>query len=197
MNLENEWSNLGTALATQHEAYGTTLRKESTGLVEKLIHTLKIKMLWIRIINVPILISALWAEKEMKYVLLAIFLAYEGARALSLRKIKQMASKIDYTAVTSSLLQHQLDLIQQVLQIERIWGFLFIPIATPAGYIASQLLWKRNLSSVLQDTTILWVVLAGIVIAIPAWYLTKVMNKVAVGDDIKSLSEKIAQLQGG
>jgi hypothetical protein len=100
-------------------------------------------------------------------------------------------------AVTSSLLQHQLHLIQQVLQIERIWGFLFIPMAAPAGYIASQLLWHRDLASVLQGTTILWVALAGIVIAIPAWWLTKLMNKIGVGDDIKSLSEKIAQLHGG
>jgi hypothetical protein len=198
MDLQQEWENMGTEFTDHSAPYTvdyTSIRKESKGLFETLVKNLNHKMTWIRVISIPVLIGAFFAEAPLKYLLLAVFAVYEIGRMLSIRSLKKINTQIDYTDITRTVLNQQIAVIKQVLRVEKIWGAIFIPLAAPVGYIASQLMQHKNIFAIWHQWGPVYIISGWLILIVLSFLLANWMNKIAFGNYLQKLNKQLAQLE--
>lgn len=197
MDLQSEWNNMNEELkvTTASPAIDKSmLQKESKGLYETLRKNLGYKLMWIRILSVPMLAGAFFAEGGLRYLLIGAFLVYEIARMLMVHKLKHMPPGLDYSEVTKPMLSRQLQMVKDMLNAEQLWGYLFIPLSTPAGLIAYQLFAGKELSALYTGPHFLLYVVMCIVFAGLGLIMAKKMNAIAFSGHIKRLAENIEQM---
>lgn len=197
MDLQNEWENMNEELTVREASSGITanaVQQESKGLYETLRKNLGYKLMWIRIISVPMLIGAFFTSGGLQYLLVGEFLIYEIGRILMMRKLKHMPPGLDYAEVTKSMLVRQLELVNDILKAERIWGFIFIPLSAPIGLIAYQLFAHQDVSALYAGPHALLYLALVIGFALIGLVMAKKMNDIAFSKHIKKLTENIGQM---
>jgi hypothetical protein len=198
MDLQQEWENMSAEFIDHSASYTVdynSIRKESKGLFETMVKNLNHKMTWIRVISIPVLIGAFFAAAPLKYLLLTVFMVYEIGRMLSMRSLKKINTQINYTAITRTLLTQQIAVMKQVLWIEKIWGAIFIPLAAPVGYLASQLMQHKNIFAIWHQWEPVYIITGWLALTATGFLLAGWMNKIAFGKYLKKLNDQITQLE--
>jgi hypothetical protein len=198
MDLQNEWNNMSNELtdnSTEFALSKDTIRNESKSLYETLLRNLRYKLAWIRVISVPALALTLFTNGALQYLLIGIFLVYELARIGMVRKMKHMPSHIDYTNVTKSMLMQQLQLVKEILNAEKVWGYVFIPLAGPVGFIAYYLFKFKTIDGILSHPHLIYFIPVFIIAAILGIKMAGKMNDYAFAKHINKLNENLEALK--
>ncbi|RZL44140.1 MAG: hypothetical protein EOP00_21110 [Pedobacter sp.] len=116
--------------------------------MQDLIFKLKWKLRWIRIIDLPILAIALFADTDLKILLLSVFVLYEVFRWFGAREFQKIKTSVDYTSSTKEVLESNLKAISKILAIENIWGYVTAPIAGPIGFVCYKLAVHHSFANV-------------------------------------------------
>jgi len=197
MDLQQEWKNMSAEMlmAPQSEMVSKfKLDVPSKDLLQDLIFKLKWKLRWVRIIDLPILLIALFADGDLKILLLSVFLLYEVFRYFGAREFQKIRTGVDYTSSTKEVLENNLKAISKILAIENIWGYVTAPIAGPIGFLCYKLTIHYSFANVFELPNIYLhlVLLAplGILIIV----LGNLMNRSIFKKQIENLKLKIEEL---
>ena len=99
MDLQQEWQQMSAEILTtkQNELVSKfTLDSQSKSLLQDLTFKLKWKLRWIRIIDLSILALALFAERDLKIVLIGVFVLYEVFRFFAVLQFRKIKTSIDF-----------------------------------------------------------------------------------------------------
>lgn len=198
MDLQKEWNDLSNEVKSKDTSPAvdlTTLKNESKGLYEILHRNLRYKLNWIRIISVPALMAAFFATGPLRFLLLGIFLVYELARMGMVKKMKELPPRIEYSSVTKSILSQQLILIKEILRGEKIWGYIFIPIAGPIGLMAYYFFAKKNIMDLFQNPDSVYLIAGFVVLAFAGIKLAEKMNAIGYSEYITKLTKNMQELE--
>lgn len=197
MDLQQEWQNMNTELASEVKEQRTweiQFVSESQSLMQSVLFKLKWKLRWIRIINVPILIAALFTTGDLQITLISIFLIYEVAGTFGRYDFKKIKASIDYNSNTKHVLEENFSAINRILRGERIWGYVFLPLSGPAGLLVYRLTLDNNLKNIFSSPHFTLLLCSLALIGLPFIFLTHKMNKNLFSNHIKNLQEKIKEL---
>jgi len=197
MNLQQEWQHMSTEILTakQNELVSKfTLDSQSKSLLHDLLFKLRWKLRWIRIIDLPILALALFAEKDLKIVLIGAFILYELFRAFAVIQFRKIKTSIDYASNTKQVLEDNLRAIKKVLSIENLWSYITAPIAAPLGLLCYKLTIYKTFDHVLAQTNFLTQVYILIPVGIVIILLGKLMNRSIFKKQLTNLEAKIEEL---
>ena len=197
MDLQQEWKNMSAEMlmAPQSEMVSKfKLDVPSKDLLQDLIFKLKWKLRWVRIIDLPILLIALFADGDLKILLLSVFLLYEVFRYFGAREFQKIRTGVDYTSSTKEVLENNLKAISKILAIENIWGYVTAPIAGPIGFLCYKLIVHHSFTNVF-DLPNIYLDLGllaplGILIIV----LGNLMNRSIFKKQIENLKLKIEEL---
>jgi len=199
MNLQEEWTNLNKEILVRSDIelanVNQTIKKESDNLLAQLKKNVETKMLWGRGIGITALLLAVFTEAPVKYWLLGIFIVYEIADLIGIKEKKQLKYTPDFSGITKEVIAEQLRVISRILKIEEIWGYLFIPLAGPAGLMLHYLYNGEAFNKIINKPNIGFLLFALLLLGIPGIYLARRMNYYAVGKYIKKLKENLKQFE--
>lgn len=142
MDLQQEWQNMSAEMLTttqSEEVSKFSLDAQSKDILQDLLFKLKWKLRWVRIIDLPILAIALFAERDLKILLLGIFALYEVSRYFGVKEFAKIKTSVDYASNTKDVLESNLNAITKLLRVEQIWGYVTAPIAGPIGFLCYKL----------------------------------------------------------
>lgn len=197
MDLQQEWQNMTVEFTAKDETPAIAAFKFDTrshSLIGDILFKLKWKMRWIRIINLPMLIAAFFVKSDLQYLLLAVFITYELCRILGMRELKKIKTAIDFNLSTKQVLEDNLKSIKSILRMENVFGYIFLPLSGPIGWIAYKLYVHQNLETVIALPNLVWQLLLCMVIGIPFIYIAQKMNDSIFKAPIKELENKIKEL---
>lgn len=197
MNLDLEWKKLSDEINLQAQKElmpPTIIEGQSYSLLKILRIKLTWKLRWIRVIDLPVLACALFVRGDLQLMLLVIFACFEIARIASVYEFKKIKTEIDYTSTTQQVLRDNLKAIKNFLKIEQIWGYVFLPLAAPAGFVLYRLMIHKNFETIFSDPNIWYQLAAYMLIGFPAILITRKMNNHLFAEHIKDLTAKIHQL---
>jgi len=197
MNLEQEWQNLGVEFnskANQIDTAKLTIDEKAHSLLQELIFKLKWKLRWIRIIDLPLLVLAIFAKSDLKILLLLIVITYEICRALGIRHFNKIKTAVDYNANTRQVLIDNFEAIKKILRGETIFGYIFLPLAGPIGLMAYRLYIHQTFEKVIQLPHFFLQIGLLALVGIPFIWLTKRMNNSIFNKPLKQLNDKINDL---
>lgn len=197
MDLQQEWQNMNaefTAKDTTPAIATFKLDNHSHSLIGDIIFKLKWKMRWIRIISLPMLVAAFFVKTDLQYLLIAFFITYEICRILGKEELKKIKTTINFNSNTKQVLEANLNAIQRILRMENIFGYLFLPLSGPIGWLAYKLYVHQNLETVIALPNLIWQLLICMVIGVPFIFIAQKMNDSIFKDPIKELNEKIRSL---
>lgn len=198
MDLQKEWETLSNEFtANQNDKFiiNNEIRKESKGIYETMYRNLTYKMMFLRVFSVTALVLSILSTGTLRYFFIAFFIAYEAARILMIHLMKKLPSKIDYNEMTKDVLSILLSVIKRILKLERLWGYIFIPLAGPAGLIMARLFSGRSLSDIINSPDFIYHILICLLIAPVAVILAGKMNKYAFSKHLFKISENLRQLE--
>lgn len=199
MDLLNEWNNMNKEVIINSDAELAKdvqfIKTESTGVLSTLKKHIRAKLMWGRLISVPILVASVFVAPPAKYWFLAIFVIYELLRFLMLRQLKGINYEGNYTETTKEVLTEQLEIIRKTLTIERIWGYLVLPFACPVGFVLPKLIKGNSFASLLDSPATLYIILALMLVGIPLMYLAERANKFAFGKYIDKLTAHLKDME--
>ncbi|MEJ5089927.1 hypothetical protein GEO21_07790 [Sphingobacterium faecium] len=197
MDLQQEWRNMSSEMVTSSqnkEVSKFTITGQSKDLLQDLLFKLKWKFRWIRIIDLPILVIAMFSERDLKILLLSVVVLYEVFRWFGLREFHKIRTSVDYTSNTKEVLERNLKTILKILSLENIWGYIIAPIAAPIGFLCYKLTIHKSFTRVLElpDTYMYLAILipVGILIII----LGNLMNRSIFKKQIENLRQKIKEV---
>lgn len=197
MDLQQEWQSMNAELiahSTKNEVANFKLDAQSHSLIGSLLFKLKWKLRWIRIISLPMLIAAFFIKTDLQYLLIAFFLTYELCRILGQRELDKIKTTIDFNASTKQVLADNLNSIKRILKMENIFGYIFLPLSGPIGWMAYQLYAHQNLATVIELPNLIWQLLVCMLVSIPFIYIAQKMNDSIFATPIKELENKIEEL---
>ncbi|WP_199117339.1 hypothetical protein [Pedobacter sp. ASV28] len=197
MDLQQEWQQMSAEIlkAKQNELVSKfTLDNQSKSLLQDLAFKLKWKLRWIRIIDLPILALALFAERDLKMVLIGIFVLYEVFRLFAVLHFRKIKTSIDYSSSTKQVLEGNLKAITKILAIENLWGYVVAPIAAPIGLLCYQLTVHKTFDNITTQSNFLTQVYILIPIGILIILLGRVMNRSIFKKPVADLKMKIEEL---
>lgn len=142
MDLQQEWQNMSTELINSEQSIEVSkfnIDAQSKDLLQDLIFKLKWKLRWVRIIDLPILAIALFADSDLKILLLGVFVLYEVSRWFGAKEFAKIKTSVDYASSTKEVLKNNLNAITKLLRVEQIWGYITAPIAGPIGFLCYKL----------------------------------------------------------
>lgn len=197
MDLQKEWNNLGDELSARNSAPAdyTLIRKESKSTYDKLYKTMKYKMVYAGVFSIIALALAFFAPTTIRYFLIGFFLAFQLGRILMMQKMKRLPKKIEYTEVTTTVLKNQLLVIRQVLNIEKVWGYVFITLSALAGLIMYKLSIGKPLEVIMREPGFIYQVLICLVVSGAFNLLGEKMNNLAFSSNLLKISENLKQLE--
>ena len=197
MNIQEEWANLNQEVIIKSDSelaeFGRTIKRESGNLLDKLQKNVEIKLAWARGIGLVALIIAVFSPAPLNYWLFAIFIVYQLGIFFSIREKNQLRYKADYGGVTRTVITQQLDIIKRILKIEEIWGYVFIPLAGPAGLFLHYLYNGKTLEEIITMPNMAYLLFGLLLLGIPGVYLAKIMNYYAIGKYVARLKENLKQ----
>ena len=196
MDLQQEWQYLNAELLNKEAAVIETYRLDSRShsLIGDILFKLKWKLRWIRIINIPMLIAALFIKNDLQFLLIAVFITYEMCRFFGLREFQKIKTAIDFNSTTKQVLADNLKSIQRILRMENLFGYAFLPISGPIGWIAYKLYVHQNLETVIGLPNLSWQLLLCMLVSIPFIFIAQKMNDSIFKTPIKELESKILAL---
>lgn len=197
MDLQQEWKNMSAEIliAPQSELISTfKLDGQSKDLLQDLIFKLKWKLRWIRIIDLPILAIALFSDRDLKILLLGVFVLYEVFRWFGAKEFQKIKTSVDYTSSTKEVLEKNLRAINKILVIEDIWGYVTAPLAGPIGFLCYKLTVHQSFANVFELPNIYLHIGSLIPIGILIIVLGKLMNRSIFKRQIENLEVKISEL---
>lgn len=197
MDLQQEWQNMNAEIAVkdkeQHN-WQVQLDADSHNLMQELLTKLKWKLRWIRIISIPILIAALFTKGDLQITLISMFLCYELASVLGWSDYNNIKTGVDYNLTTKQVLEENHKVITKILNGEKIWGYIFLPLSGPAGLIVYKLTVDNNFKSLINSSYFILLLCVLALIALPFIFLTQKMNNNLFSKHLTDLEEKIGQL---
>ncbi|RYZ89326.1 MAG: hypothetical protein EOP04_07145, partial [Proteobacteria bacterium] len=155
MDLQQEWRNMSAEMLITPQSELISKYKldgQSKDLLQDLIFKLKWKLRWIRIIDLPILAIALFSHRDLKILLLGVFVLYEISRWFGVREFQKIKSSVDYNSNTKEVLENNLKTITKILSIEKNWGYVTAPIAGPIGFLCYKLTVHQSFANVFAGT---------------------------------------------
>jgi len=194
MNLEQEWQNLSgefNSRVDKIDISNITIDEKSHSLLQDLLFKLKWKLRWIRIIDLPILAMAFFIKGDLKFLLLFVFITYEISRALGVNSFRKIKTGIDYNANTRQVLSDNLKAIKRILRGETIYGYIFLPLAGPTGWLAYKLYIHETFEKVFSLPHFFIQMVLLMLVGIPFIYIGKKMNDSIFAKPLKELNEKI------
>lgn len=197
MDLQQEWQNMNAELTlkdTKATIASFNFDAKSHSLIGDILFKLKWKLRWIRIISLPMLIVAFFIKTDLQYLLIAFFLTYELCRILGQRELNKIRTTIDFNATTKQVLADNLSSIKRILKMENVFGYTFLPLSGPIGWMAYQLYAHQNLATVINLPNLIWQLLACMLVSIPFIYIAQKMNNSIFAAPIKELESKILAL---
>lgn len=200
MDLLQEWNEMNGELADKNQLLSidiTSIQKSSKSVYLNLLKNLNAKMIWIRVLSIPMLLGAFFTTGLLQYLLLGMFISYELGRLFMIQQVKKLPNYIDYSTVTKDMIAFQLKLINRALRIEKIWACLSGPFAGPLGYMALLAFKYQTLDQIIVNQPNLPYVLLGLALLVfPITYLGNMMNKYAFAKDVEKLSANLKELEG-
>lgn len=200
MDLLQEWNDMNGELADKSQLLSadiTSVQKSSKSVYLNLLKNLNAKMIWIRVLSIPMLLGAFFTIGLLQYLLVGMFISYELGRMFMIRQIKKLPNYIDYSTVTKDMIAFQIKLINKALKIERIWAWFFGPFAGPLGYMAVLAFKYKTVDQIIMNNPNLLYVLLGLALLVfPINYLGNMMNKYAFAKDVERLSANLKELEG-
>lgn len=197
MDLLQEWNNMNIELAEKDSTPAIASYKfddQSHSLIGSLSFKLKWKLRWIRIIDLPILIAALFLKGDLQLLLLFVFVTYETCRFFGIKEFKQIKTAVDFDASTRQVLTDNLNVIQRILRMENIFGYIFLPLSAPIGLLAYKLYIHQSIQTVLNLPNLPLQIGLCFLVGIPGIWLAKKMNDSIFAAPIKDLNGKITAL---
>lgn len=197
MDLQQEWQHMNAEIAakeTRHTNWAIQLDGESHGLMQSLLFKLKWKLRWIRIIDIPILVAALFTTGDLQITLLVIFIVYELARASGKYDLNKIKTGVDYNSNTKQVLQENLKAINRILRGERIWGYVFLPLSGPTGLLMYRLTVENSFKILFSSSQFTLLLGALTLISIPVLFLTQRINNNLFSKHMVDLEQKIKEL---
>ena len=197
MELQDEWQNLNAELDTNTNTAVIANFKfdnQSHSLIGDIMFKLKWKLRWIRIISLPMLVAAFFIKNDLQFLLLAIFITYELCRILGQREFNKIKTAIDFNTTTKQVLEDNLSLIKRILRMEKVFGYVFLSLSGPIGWLAYQLFVHQNLETVFTLPNLVWQSLLCMAIGIPFIFIAQKMNNSIFKAPINELIEKINAL---
>lgn len=196
MDLQQEWKNMSAemAIASQNESISNfKLDVQSKDLLQDLIFKLKWKLRWIRIIDLPILAIALFADRDLKILLIGVFVIYEISRWFGAREFQKLKTGVDYTSSTKEVLESNLKAVTKILSIENIWGYITAPLAGPIGFLCYKLTIHKSFAAVFELPNIYLHLGLLLPLGILVIVLGNLMNRSIFKKQIESLKAKIEE----
>lgn len=197
MDLQQEWQYLNAEFLNKKEAAVIEtfrLDDRSHSLIGDILFKLKWKLRWIRIINIPMLIAALFIQNDLQFLLLAMFITYEICRFFGQREFQKIKTSIDFNTTTKQVLADNLRSIKRILRMENIFGYAFLPISGPIGWLAYKLYVHQNIATVISLPNLGWQLLLCMLVSIPFIYIAQKMNDSIFKEPLKELEVKIKEL---
>jgi hypothetical protein len=197
INLLHEWQNMNTEFTAKdctHDIATFKLDSKSHSLIGDIAFKLKWKMRWIRIISLPILITAIFVKTDLQYLLLAFFITYEVCRFLGTKELKQIKTAIDFNSNTRQVLEDNLKAIQRILRMENLFGYIFLPLSGPIGWLAYQLYKHHDFVKVMELPNFTLQMALFLLIGFPFIYVAQKMNDSIFKAPMQELQEKIEEL---
>ena len=197
MDLEQEWKNLSVEFNSEIDKIAIAniiIDEKSHSLLQDLLFKLKWKLRWIRIIDLPILTMAFFVKGDLKYLLIFSFIAYEIFRAMGVNDFNKIKTSVDYNANTKQVLIDNLAAIKRILRAETIYGYIFLPLAGPIGWLAYKLYVYQTFEKVFNLPHFFIQLVLLTIVGIPFIYIGKKMNDSIFAKPLKELNEKINEL---
>lgn len=197
MDLQQEWQNMNAEIAVQNKELYTSsiqLDAESHSLLQELLFKLKWKLRWIRIIDIPILIAALFTTGDLQLTLITIFFTYEVGGAFGRNDFNKIKTGVDYSSTTKEVLEENFKAITKILKGEKVWSYIFLPLSGPMGLIVYKLTGDNSFKNLLQSSDFLMLLGGLVLIGIPFIFLGQKMNNRLFAAHLKSLKSKINEL---
>lgn len=196
MDLQQEWQNMSAEMLTttqSEEVSKFSLDVQSKDLLQDLLFKLKWKLRWVRIIDLPILAITLFAERDLKILLLGVFVLYEVSRYFGTKEFAKIKTSVDYASSTKEVLQSNLNAITKLLRIEQIWGYVTAPIAGPIGFLCYKLTVHGSFAKVFELPNIYLNLALLMPLGISVIILGNLMNNSIFKKQIGDLKMKISQ----
>ncbi len=194
MDLQQEWHNMNVEFTAKDKTPAIAAFKFDTrshSLLGDILFKLKWKLRWIRIINIPMLIAALFIKNDLQFLLIAVFITYEMCRFFGQREFQKIKTAIDFNSTTKQVLADNLKSIQRILRMENLFGYAFLPISGPIGWIAYKLYVHQNLETVIGLPNLSWQLFFCMLVSIPFIFIAQKMNDNIFKAPIKELESKI------
>lgn len=198
MDLQKEWETLSnefTANQADEFKLNNEIRKESKGIYETLQRNLNYKMIFLRVFSFTALILSLVSDGTLRYFLIGFFIAYEAARIIMTELMKKLPVEIAYDQMSKDVLERMLTVIKKILKLERIWGYIFIPLAGPSGLIIARLFAGKSLTDIINLPGFIYQVLICLLISLVGIILAGKMNAYAFSKHLLKISENLKQLE--
>ncbi|MNK04778.1 hypothetical protein D3C87_226510 [compost metagenome] len=196
MDLQQEWKNMSAEILTAPQSELVSKFKldgQSKDLLQDLIFKLKWKLRWVRIIDLPILAIALFSDRDLKILLLGVFVLYEISRWFGVKEFQKLKTVVDYTSNTKELLENNLKAITKILAIENIWGYITAPLAGPVGFLSYKLTVHQSFENVFELPNIYLHLGLLIPLGILVIILGNLMNRSIFKKQIENLKVKICE----
>jgi len=197
MDLQQEWHNMNNEFAAKDETPAIATFKFDTrshSLIGDIMFKLNWKMRWIRMISLPMLIAAFFIQTDLRYLLIAFFITYEVCRILGINELKNIKTAIDFNSNTKQVLEDNLKAIKSILRMENVFGYIFLPLSGPIGWIAYKLYAHQNLETVIGLPNLSWQLVLCTLIGVPFIFIAQKMNDSIFKAPIKELESKILEL---
>lgn len=198
MDLQKDWDNMSELLMVDTPYQSTQKKgeiKSSNNVIAQIRLKLKWKLAWLRVIDVPILITAFFVEGDLQKLLFIVFVIYEIFRALSMREYRKNKGDIAFDTSTKQVLIQHYNAISKILRIERVWGYLMIPLSAPIGFIIFKLIENNNIMQIIESPFFIYKILLVSLIGLPTLFLVEKANKKLFSMHLRSLQLKIDEMK--
>jgi hypothetical protein len=199
MDLQQEWNNMNSELSNQNESFTPDkieIQKSSKNAYMNLLMMFRAKLNWITALSLPMLIGAVFAAGLLKYLLLAMFICYQLLRIVMSRRISQLPNHIDYTSVTNDFISVQLTSMRTLLYQERVWGYLFGPLAVPFSYMCLKAYQYKTFDQIVaHEPDMLYIMLGLALFVFPINYFAGKATKKAFGTSMDRLAGHLKALE--
>lgn len=194
MDLQQEWKNFSLEMASkEHFSLNECRQEKPNNLLSDVFFKLKWKLRWVRIIDLPVLALALLAKGDLQLVLLFFFLSYEICRWLMIKHLNKIKAVVDYSLNTKQVLEENFLALTSILRIENLFGYIFIPITGPIGFIAAKLYRYQTFEKIFDLPNFPLQLALCVLAGIPLIFLAKKANNYLFSAHINDLKNKMAE----
>ena len=202
MDLRKEWQKLQEEKFIQSsikkEDIMNAIYQESNSTISVLRKRLKAKMNWALFFLIGFGIAIMYYIDNIDLVILigTFFVAYLMGYIGMWSQYRQMNKEIDFAQSSLDLMKKNDRLMSRALNVEKVFGIVFFPIAIIGGMLFSYIASGKTLSMAFEDSNFLMTTIITIIVLIPLmWWMSSKMNQYAYGELIARLKGNIQRLE--